>query len=141
MTRSVATRTPAPRAYGAAAAVLFAACLGGWFAQRRDTAVFAVTPADALLRIDPNRATRAELMLLPRIGPRLADSIIAYRDACPDPPAFHTAADLDRVPRIGNVTVAAMVPFLRFANAPRPATQPEPITFPAEDPADDEGMM
>ncbi len=66
------------------------------------------------LRLNPNTASARELELLPRIGPKLAQNIVAYRMAALNPPAFRTAADLDRVPRIGPVTVAELRPFLYF---------------------------
>ncbi len=61
--------------------------------------------ATALLcggRIDVNRATEAELALLPGIGPARAKAIAASRRA--DGP-FRDAEDLDRVPGIGPKTV------------------------------------
>lgn len=67
------------------------------------------------LRIDPNRATAAELELLPGIGPTLAARIIAYRENAGAMPAFRQPEDLDRVPRIGPATVARLRPYLQFS--------------------------
>lgn len=75
----------------------------------------AFTAAEVRLRLDPNTASAAELALLPRIGPTLAGNIVAYREAVGGRPAFRCAADLDRVARIGPATVAALSPYLRFA--------------------------
>jgi len=71
------------------------------------------------LRLDPNVATAAELELLPGIGPRLAQAIIAYREQR-GPAAFRTPEDLAQVPRIGPVTVNRLRPHLRFAAPPPP---------------------
>lgn len=62
------------------------------------------------LRIDPNAAPRAELMLLPDIGPSLADAIIESRAREP----FRSPADLDRVRGIGPKTLAGVTPWLSF---------------------------
>jgi competence protein ComEA len=64
--------------------------------------------------LDPNVATKDELMLLPRIGPVLADAIINYREANGPGPAFLCAEDLDNVHRIGPVTVEQLRPLLCF---------------------------
>ena len=77
-----------------------------------------VSPEHARLRLDPNLATRDELMLLPRIGPVLADAIIEYREANGPGPAFLCAEDLDNVHRIGPVTVEQLRPLLYFPSAP-----------------------
>ncbi len=70
------------------------------------------------LRLDPNRATVDELQLLPRIGPKIAERIVAYRESVTDPPAFRTAEDLDKVKFIGPVTVERLRPLLRFPDDP-----------------------
>jgi DNA uptake protein ComE-like DNA-binding protein len=73
-----------------------------------------IVPDQARLRLDPNVATREELMLLPRIGPVLADAIIEYRESAKPGLAFLSAEDLDHVPRIGPVTVEQLRPLLVF---------------------------
>jgi DNA uptake protein ComE-like DNA-binding protein len=77
------------------------------------------------LRFDPNRASAAELMLLPRIGAKTAANIIAYRSSAPQQPAFRSLADLDAVARIGPATLETLKPFLRFPVDPDPATAPD----------------
>jgi DNA uptake protein ComE-like DNA-binding protein len=71
-------------------------------------------PAQALLRIDPDTAPRDELMLLPGIGPTIADHIIEYRETCRPGRAFRCPADLDRVRQIGPLTVERLRPWLRL---------------------------
>lgn len=74
----------------------------------------AVAPERARLRIDPNVAPREELMLLPRIGPAIADYIVTYRERVRPATAFQSADDLARVHRIGARTVDRLRPFLCF---------------------------
>lgn len=60
------------------------------------------------LRLDINAATRAQLELLPGIGPARAEDIIADREARGP---FATLDDLARVPGIGPRTIADLEPF------------------------------
>ena len=82
--------------------------------DRAPSAAPPLSPAALHLRVDPNRATAAELDLLPRIGPKISGAIITYRNSVHEPPAFRTPEDLDRVPRIGPATVELLRPFLCF---------------------------
>lgn len=72
---------------------------------------------DAVLRINPNFAGAAELALLPRIGPVMAERIIAFRESSPRVPAFDRPEDLNAVERIGPRTVELLRPHLQF-NSP-----------------------
>jgi len=69
------------------------------------------------LFIDPNLAPREELMLLPDIGPALADALIEYRESKTPAQAFHDAKDLDHVRGVGPATTASLKPHLRFETA------------------------
>jgi len=62
-------------------------------------------------RIDPNRASAAELIRLPGIGPALAGRIVADRD---QRGAFASAEDLRRVRGIGPKTLDRIRGFLSF---------------------------
>lgn len=111
--------SPAVRAQ-ASVATLIAACTvalaaGHWF----DRGAGALTRADMALRIDPNRATAAELELLPRIGPALARAIIEHREQAAVQPAFRTVADLDAIRGVGPATLAEIAPHLAL-----PADEP-----------------
>ena len=75
----------------------------------------AVSPSDPL-RLNPNVASHAELMLLPGVGPVLAENIVSYRDGAESLPAFRSADDLDAVHRIGPKTVEKLRPYLRFSD-------------------------
>lgn len=77
-----------------------------------------LSPADAALKFNPNSATPAELMLLPGIGPALAENIVAYRQAVDAGPAFARPGDLEQVDRIGPATAARLAPMLTFENPP-----------------------
>lgn len=72
----------------------------------------------AALRIDPNSASAAELMLLPGIGEKLAAAIISHRESAPRRPAFRRAGDLDFVPRIGPVLIERWRPLMVFPETP-----------------------
>lgn len=73
------------------------------------------------LRLDPNTATAEQLELLPRIGPKLAQRIIAYRAEATSKPAFGSADDLQQVRGIGPKTVERLRPMLRMdGDARRP---------------------
>lgn len=74
----------------------------------------AADPQVTCFRTDPNYASKAELMLLPGIGEALSEAIIDYREAFAPGAAFRCAEDLDRVHRIGPVTVAKLRPYLIF---------------------------
>lgn len=98
---------------GAAFVVLQGLALG---AAWREAALAgaAVGPAQITLRIDPNRASPAELMLLPGVGPALAGRIVAARATAAQQPAFARVADLDRVPGIGPTLLRQLGPWLAF---------------------------
>lgn len=76
-------------------------------------------PATRLL-IDPNTATAPELMLLPGVGPVVAQNIITHRESCGRSPPYRTPADLDAVPRLGPATIARFASLLKFPAAPDP---------------------
>jgi hypothetical protein len=74
------------------------------------------------LRLDPNVASREELMLLPSIGPTIASYIIDYRESARSACVFRCADDLKRVHRIGPRTVEQLRPHLRFPSAATPGS-------------------
>ncbi len=63
-------------------------------------------------RVDPNTASQPELILLPGIGEKLADGIIASRAEKP----FRSTEDLRRVRGIGPVKCQTIRPYLRMKN-------------------------
>jgi|YNPBryantNP2012_1023418.scaffolds.fasta_scaffold06961_2 competence ComEA-like helix-hairpin-helix protein len=114
-------------AYVGVALLLVATHLAGTHNLWRKHALQPLRPDQLRLRIDPNRASAAELELLPRVGPRLAEKIIAYRQSVASQPAFRTPEDLDRVPGIGPGTVELLRPHLIFEPPePAPLGQPDP---------------
>lgn len=77
------------------------------------------TPLGPEERIDPNRAPAEQLDRLPRIGPALADRIVAYREA--NGP-FRSVEELRAVPGIGAALLEGIAPHLalpRTAGGPR----------------------
>jgi DNA uptake protein ComE-like DNA-binding protein len=109
--------TPAGRACLGAAAALLAIQVAGWCVELSAPSAPPVSAAQVQLRLDPNKATAAELDLLPRVGEKIAANIIAYRESVSEAPAFSAAEDLAHVPRIGPITVELLRPHLRFSSA------------------------
>ncbi|WP_270352662.1 ComEA family DNA-binding protein [Microbacterium testaceum] len=68
----------------------------------------AAAPADGL--IDLNTATREQLDTLPRVGPAMADRIIAWRD---ENGRFTSVDDLLSVPGIGDKMLAGLRDLVR----------------------------
>ena len=66
-------------------------------------------------QINLNTASAAELQQLPRIGPKLAARIIAYREA---QGPFRRVQDLVRVRGIGQKTLARLLPHLTVEDEP-----------------------
>jgi len=62
--------------------------------------------------IDVNTADAAELELLPRVGPALAQRIIAHREAHGP---FRTLHDLERVKGIGPRTIERLTPMITLS--------------------------
>lgn len=73
----------------------------------------AVTPTAKLLNV--NRASQAELELLPGIGPALAKRIIDHREKNG---AFKSVEDLDKVKGIGPAMIKKLAPLVRFDEPP-----------------------
>jgi DNA uptake protein ComE-like DNA-binding protein len=109
--------TPAGRACLGAATALLAIQVAGWCRELSARSGPPISAAQLQLRLDPNKATAAELDLLPRVGEKIAANIVAYRESVSDAPAFGAAEDLAHVPRIGPVTVELLRPHLRFSSA------------------------
>lgn len=66
-------------------------------------------------RVDPSTASRAELSMLPGVGPSLARAIILERT---EHGPFRSVDDLSRVKGIGPARLAALRPWLRVEAAP-----------------------
>jgi len=72
-------------------------------------------PLAANERLDPNTAPADDLQRLTRVGPALAERIVAWR-ASRGP--FRTLASLDSVPGIGPALLAGIAPHLALPAAP-----------------------
>ena len=70
--------------------------------------------------IDLDRASAREIERLPRIGPALAQRIVADRDS--NGP-FGSFEALDQVPGVGPALLAGIRPHARFSGAPRRVTE------------------
>lgn len=85
---------------------------------RRAAAKPAAKPEKSVVRptekIDPNRATIAQLQALPGVGPTLAGRIRAAADSAP----FRHQSDLRRVPGIGPAMALKLAPLLALPPAP-----------------------
>src|SRR5262249_25111896 len=76
---------------------VLAVAAAAWWPHRHSIGDSESSTDVSTLRLDPNVATREELILLPRIGPKLAEAIIAFRASSPNTPAFACADDLQAV--------------------------------------------
>jgi competence ComEA-like helix-hairpin-helix protein len=72
-------------------------------------------PLAAGERIDPNTAPPEQLDRLPRVGPALAERIVAHRESNG---AFRTPADLGAVVGIGPALLEGITPYLDLRAAP-----------------------
>ncbi len=93
-------------------------------AAHRDSLAALARPLAPDERIDADRASAVELARLPKVGPALARTIVAYREKNG---AFGGLEALDRVPGLGPGLMAAIGPHLSFS-APPAATLPESVT-------------
>jgi competence protein ComEA len=124
MSERPADRAPEPSPHRSAALgvglVLAMALLGGWAAGRAPSS--ACQPGTPRCCVNPNTASAAELALLPEVGPKLAERIIAHRDAGH---ALRRLADLDEISGFGPHTLAAVADWVCF-EAPDTAPDPHP---------------
>ncbi len=118
---------PVPRRTQLAAVVLALAVTGlvGW---RWCADHFGTRPTelhrDPTHRVDLNRATRAELMQVPGVGPQIADRIVAERDGRGK---FARVDDLAGVHGIGDATLNKIRPWVTVEAGEAPtAPLPEP---------------
>jgi competence ComEA-like helix-hairpin-helix protein len=73
-------------------------------------------PSWQTLRLDPNRASRAELALLPGLGPERAGALVLHRVRHG---RFRSIDDLMRVDGFGPATVERLRPYLVLSADPR----------------------
>lgn len=78
-----------------------------------------IAPTDIAVHLNPNDATREQLMLLPGIGPGRADAIIQHRTSLGGVDAFESADGLEVVHGIGPRTIERIRPFLIFDDSRR----------------------
>lgn len=64
-------------------------------------------------RIDLNHCDRTELLLLPEVGPQLADRIVAYRDEFGP---LRTPTELLQIQGIGPATLRILAPYLEWSS-------------------------
>lgn len=82
------------------------------------------------MAMDPNRASAAELALVPGLSPRLAAAVVADREARGP---YRHPRELRRVPGIGPARLAAAAPHLAVADGevdgagPAPGARREPV--------------
>jgi competence ComEA-like helix-hairpin-helix protein len=80
----------------------------------RDSAIRRARPLAPDETIEVNSASAAELARLPRVGLRLAKTIVAYRQ---EHGAFGSLESLDRVPGVGPGLLKTIAPHLEFGGA------------------------
>jgi competence ComEA-like helix-hairpin-helix protein len=91
---------------------ILAAMPPGSPAAHRDSVAALARPLAAGERIDADRASALELARLPKVGPALARTIVAYREKHG---AFGGLEALDAVPGLGPGLMAAIGPHLAFS--------------------------
>ena len=105
-----------PRSAQAACAVVLALgllwCGYGWYRDRGGAKPSELTTGRGVARVDLNRATEAELRRLPNVGPKVAERIVAHRDA--NGP-FRSFDDLQDVPGVGEATVNTIRPWVSLS--------------------------
>ena len=81
--------------------------------------------------VDVNLATAAELEALPRIGPALAERIVAYRDSAGP---FASLEALEQVRGVGPAMAKSLAPRVTFSTSRRPtdAATDRPLVLPAQ---------
>ncbi len=77
-----------------------------------------VVASPAAQRIDLDRASAVEIERLPRIGPALAQRIVADRDSLGP---FGSLEALRRVRGVGQAIIRAIAPYVTFSLPPRPS--------------------
>jgi competence protein ComEA len=119
---------PVPRRTQAAALVLALAIAGlvgwRWCADHYGTRPTELD-RDPTHRIDLNRASRAELMRVPGVGPQLADRIVAERDGRG---RFARVDDLRGVHGVGDATLNRLRPWLTVEPTEAPPPEPDRLT-------------
>ena len=90
-------------------AALLAAGLGAAAWLRAGRVLVASGGTAPEMRLDLNRATAAELTVLPGLGPALAERIVADRE---QRGPYASVEDLDRVPGVGPSIVERVAPYV-----------------------------
>lgn len=110
---------PAPAAWSAAEEAETGSRLRAATGDSVERAARRARPLAPGERLDPATAPADELQRLPRVGPALAERMVAWR-AARGP--FRTLADLDSVPGVGPTLLAGIAPHLALAPAPPRST-------------------
>ena len=99
--------------------------------HRKGAAASSTGGAGAGAVIDVNHATAAQLEALPRIGPALAERIVAFRDSAGP---FASMEALERVRGVGPTMARALAPRVTFSTSRRPtdAATDKPLVLPAQ---------
>ena len=106
---------PAPAAWSAPADTVAEKRLRAATADSTARAAERARPLAEGERLDPNTAPADALQRLPRVGPALAERMVAWRTAHG---AFRTLGDVDSVPGVGPALLAGIGPHLALPPAP-----------------------
>ena len=90
----------------------------------RDSAVQLARPLGPGEKVDLNRAPALELARLPKVGPALARTIVAGREAHGP---FGGLSGLDQVPGIGPGLLAVLAPYAAFSGGPGGPSPPSAV--------------
>lgn len=90
----------------------------------RDSAVQLARPLGPGEKVDLDRAPALELARLPKVGPALARTIVAWREAHGP---FGGLSGLDQVPGIGPGLLAVLAPYAAFSGGPGGPSPPSAV--------------
>ena len=85
----------------------------GTYSAGKSSQSTTTSPAVKTDKININTASYEELQKLPRVGPKLAQSIIDYRN---ENGKFRAYEDLLNVPRIGEKTLETLKPYITLGD-------------------------
>ncbi len=85
---------------------------------------------ESRIRVDLNTATADEIALIPRVGPKMGEAIVAFRN---EHGPFKSFADLDPIPRLGPSLMSALPKYARLSGVDPASLESPPEPVPSEE--------